>query len=156
MGGVRHSSSTVGTINIGQAENSFHELSRQLTQGTVVDDKHGAKGPHPRTSGDSRTAQDLEKGVCDAEQSFDLREYLTSSNDANQKAGIKHKHVGVIWEDLHVDVLGGSDLKVGLNASLNRHGHRLTRSGKQRWVRTFGGQLVDCDTRALLIIDPPT
>ncbi|KAI0006223.1 ABC-2 type transporter-domain-containing protein [Russula compacta] len=110
----------MGTVNIEQAENSFHELSRQLTQGTIVDDKHGAKGAHPRTSGNSRTAQDLEKGVCGAEQSFDLREYLTSSNDANQKAGIKHKHVGVIWEDLHVDVLGGSDLK--------------------RCVRTFGDE----------------
>ena len=58
-------------------------------------------------------AKDIEKGVSDSERPFDLREYLTSSNDANERAGIKHKHVGVTWEDFHVDVFGGSNFKVG-------------------------------------------
>ena len=114
MEGAHHSSSslpTAGSVNIERAETSFHELSRQLTQGTVVDDEEQAAG-YSRAN-ESRKTRDVEKGGLDAERPFDLREYLTSSNDANERAGIKHKHVGVLWDDFHVDVLGGSDFKVG-------------------------------------------
>ena len=56
---------------------------------------------------------DLEKGHDgDRQETFDLREYLTSSNDANSAAGINHKHVGVTWEDLEVSGIGGEDNKV--------------------------------------------
>jgi ATP-binding cassette, subfamily G (WHITE), member 2, SNQ2 len=108
MEGAQHLSSipsAASSVNIKQAENAFHELSRQLSQGTFVNDKeHGA-------ATDNNT-KDIEKGVSDPEEPFDLREYLSSSNDANERAGIKHKHVGVIWEDFHVDVVGGSNFKV--------------------------------------------
>jgi|SRR6266850_1546952 len=106
MDGVKHLSSVptaASSVNIEQAENAFHELSRQLSQGTFVDDREQG----------AATAKDIEKGVSDSERPFDLREYLTSSNDANERAGIKHKHVGVTWEDFHVDVFGGSNFKVG-------------------------------------------
>jgi hypothetical protein len=100
-------------VNIEKAENSFNELSRQLTQGTVVDDReHGDEDSRVPTAVGKRMTRDLEKAEVDLEHAFDLREYLTSSNDANERAGIKHKHVGVFWEDFHVDVLGGSDFKV--------------------------------------------
>jgi ATP-binding cassette subfamily G (WHITE) protein 2 (SNQ2) len=121
MGGAQRSSSSSpstghGGVNIEKAENSFNELSRQLTQGTVVDDKDQEHGGDSRVIPVSqRTTKDIEKGEVDPEQPFDLREYLSSSNDANERAGIKHKHVGVVWEDFHVDVLGGSDFKVGVN-----------------------------------------
>src|SRR5260370_15309374 len=108
MGAHRSSSSspTAGSVNIEKAENSFHELSRQLTQGTIVDSReHVAEGARVRTSIDKKTTKDLEKGEADLEQAFDLREYLTSSNDANERGGIKYKHVGVLWEVLHVAVL---------------------------------------------------
>jgi hypothetical protein len=109
-------------VNIEKAENSFNELSRQLTQGTVVDDnEHGDETRAP-TSIEKRPTGDLEKGEVGLEQPFDLREYLSSSNDANERAGIKHKHVGVVWEDFHVDVLGGSDFKVSVKASQDRNG----------------------------------
>jgi len=117
MSGLHRSSSsspTAGSINIEQAESSFHELSRQLTQGTIVDDEgQGVEGSRVRASYGNKTTKDIEKGATDSEQPFDLREYLTSSNDANESAGIKHKHVGVVWEDFHVDVVGGSNFKVG-------------------------------------------
>lgn len=97
-----------GSVNVEQAENSFHELSRQLSQGTTV----GGKDRGTQKSRDGKKSNDLEKGSLELEQPFDLREYLTSSNEANQRAGIKHKHVGVAWEDFHVDVLGGLNSKV--------------------------------------------
>jgi ATP-binding cassette, subfamily G (WHITE), member 2, SNQ2 len=120
MGSAQRSSSSSpttghGGVNIEKAESSFNELSRQLTQGTVVDDdrEHVDEDSRVPTSTSIRKTTDLEKGAGDLEQPFDLREYLSSSNDANERAGIKHKHVGVVWENFHVDVLGGSDFKVG-------------------------------------------
>lgn len=56
---------------------------------------------------------DLERGQNESRQeTFDLREYLTSSNDANSAAGIKHKHVGVTWEDLEVLGIDGEENKL--------------------------------------------
>ena len=96
-------------VDIKQAENTFNELSRQLS-------RHSARIDQSKQT--SRTASvysgDLEKGD-ETDRPFDLREYLTSSNDANQAAGIKHKHVGVTWEDLEVKVIGGADHKASTN-----------------------------------------
>jgi ATP-binding cassette, subfamily G (WHITE), member 2, SNQ2 len=118
MSGIHRSissSPTAGSVDVEQAENSFNELSRQLTQGTVTgENEHDSRSTHGR---DPDNKKDLEKGASDWEQPFDLRDYLTSSNDANEAAGIKHKHVGVIWEDLQVDILGGSNFKVSQNTT---------------------------------------
>ncbi|TFK26772.1 ABC-transporter [Coprinopsis marcescibilis] len=83
-----------------RAEAEFNELSRQLTS---LSQRAG------KASGD-----DLEKAVPgnDNGEYFDLKEYLTSSNDAHQQAGIKHKKVGVIWEDLQVEVPEHSTNKI--------------------------------------------
>ncbi|KAN0100123.1 ABC-2 type transporter domain containing protein [Tylopilus felleus] len=92
-------------VDVEKAEDTFNELARQLSRQSVRLD---------RSKQTSRTASvyngDLEKGDK-AEKPFDLRDYLMSSNDANQAAGIKHKHVGVTWEDLEVRVIGGADHK---------------------------------------------
>lgn len=81
-------------VDVQAAESEFNELARRLSR--------------PQSSD---TVQiDLEKGQ--KEESFDLREYLSSSNDAHQQAGIKHKHVGVTWEDLQVNVFGGAESKI--------------------------------------------
>ena len=63
-----------------RAEAEFEALSRQLT-------KHSQSGQVSKRV----VSGDLEKADEEEEEAFDLREYLTSSNDANQKAGIKHK-----------------------------------------------------------------
>lgn len=64
-------------IDVRRAEEEFNALSRQLSNNTI------------RKSTDS--FRDPEKGLDADEEHFNLREYLTSSNDANQKAGIRHK-----------------------------------------------------------------
>jgi len=113
MGDAHRSSSSLpaaGSVNVEQAESSFHELSRQLSQETTVGGRD--RGTQKSRGDDGKKGNDLEKGSLDLDQPFDLREYLTSSNDANERAGIKHKHVGVAWEDFHVDVLGGLNSKV--------------------------------------------
>ena len=91
-------------VDIARAEEAFHELERQLSR---ISTSKQSK----RTSTDKH--YDIEKAeLGPEEQPFDLREYLASSNDENQRHGIKHKHVGVTWKDLEVKVIGGSDHKV--------------------------------------------
>ena len=88
---------------VAQAENDFGRVQQSLNTPKASDDV---------TYRDSKPI-DLEKGYDeDRQETFDLREYLTSSNDAKSAAGIKHKHVGVTWEDLEVLGIGGGDNKV--------------------------------------------
>lgn len=101
-------------VDVQQAERTFEELSRALsrrsTTGPTV-----SKKPSKTESTSTYNGKDVEKGGAaeDGETSFNLREYLRTSYDANENAGIKSKHVGVTWEGLKVDVVGGADYKVG-------------------------------------------
>jgi ATP-binding cassette subfamily G (WHITE) protein 2 (SNQ2) len=87
----RPDSTTVNEVNslpidVRRAEEEFNTLSRQLSANTI------------RKS--SESFHDPEKGLDADEEYFNLREYLTSSNDANQNAGIRHKVITknfVIW-----------------------------------------------------------
>ncbi|KAJ7750194.1 P-loop containing nucleoside triphosphate hydrolase protein [Mycena metata] len=97
------------SVDIAKAEQEFNALSRQLTQ----------RSQEGHSGATTRAASDAEKGGN--EEPFDLREYLTSSNDAQYKAGIKH--VGVTWDDLEVRVGGGLNSKF--------------------YVGTFGGACLD-------------
>jgi hypothetical protein len=68
---------------VDRAREEFNALERSLTS-------HSRKSVKKSASNDS---SDVEKAPAEDEdeERFDLREYLTSSNDANQGAGIKHK-----------------------------------------------------------------
>jgi ATP-binding cassette subfamily G (WHITE) protein 2 (SNQ2) len=74
-------------IDVIRAEEEFNALSRQLSAPSEVHRKRSELSTTTVGSGD------VEKGGKAPENSeqFDLREYLSSSNDANQQAGIKHK-----------------------------------------------------------------
>lgn len=94
-------------VDIVSAEQAFHRLERELSRESreardEIEEKERLK-----------LGYDVEKaqGAPEAAQ-FDLREYLSSTNDAHQKAGLRHKHVGVTWEDLQVDVFGGINHRV--------------------------------------------
>ena len=90
-------------VVIAQAENDFGLVEQSLNTQKVLD----------KVVSHDPGSIDLEKGHDgDRQETFDLREYLTSSNDANSAAGIKHKHVGVTWEDLEVSGIGGEENKV--------------------------------------------
>ena len=67
-------------IDVRRAEEEFNTLSRQLSNRSANSIRKSIDSSH-----------DPEKGLDADEEYFNLREYLTSSNDANQKAGIKHK-----------------------------------------------------------------
>jgi ATP-binding cassette, subfamily G (WHITE), member 2, SNQ2 len=76
------------SVNTIQAKEEFNELVRKLSRKSARHDSHDSSSPQ------TIEGRDIEKTAGDLEDTFDLREYLTSSNDANQAAGIKHKHVG--------------------------------------------------------------
>lgn len=67
-------------IDVRRAEEEFNSLSRQLSHKSADTIRKSTDSFH-----------DPEKGLHADEEYFNLREYLTSSNDANQKAGIRHK-----------------------------------------------------------------
>ena len=94
-------------VDVQQAEAEFTQLRHDLSSPNSEDHAIRAQSP-------TLQFEQLEKvpGDIEAEERFDLREYLTSSNDAGQAAGIKHKHVGVTWDDLEVVGIGGEDNKV--------------------------------------------
>lgn len=89
-------------VDIREAEAEFNRLRHRLTL-----DHAQSSTFQPEV-----LQKDLEKAShIEAEEPFNLREYLSSSNDASQAAGIKHKHVGVTWENLEVTGFGGEDNK---------------------------------------------
>ncbi|KAG8903275.1 hypothetical protein FRB99_003542 [Tulasnella sp. 403] len=71
-------------VDIDKAKAEFAALERRLSRASRSSEK-----------------RDLEKGDDDE---FDLREYFTSTNEANIANGTRHKHVGVTWENLSVEV----------------------------------------------------
>jgi len=85
----QHSGMPVGsTVDVARAEQEFAELSRQLSRRSGVNDNTSAS----TINGSQHESKDIEKGdIPNEHDTFDLREYLVSSNDANQQAGIKHK-----------------------------------------------------------------
>jgi hypothetical protein len=81
----RRRSERIDQIDIARAEEEFYTLSRQLIARAEAAEKTS------QLSAATRSGKDSEKGGNASGGGFDLREYLTSSNDANQNAGIKHK-----------------------------------------------------------------
>lgn len=105
-------------VNVQGAEEIFAEFSRTLSRRT----NHDPEKYNKPSIALSSYGRDPEKGTDgDQDGRFDLREYLQSSNDANQAAGIKHKHVGVTWNGLEVRVFGGADVKVCVNQADNAY-----------------------------------
>lgn len=81
----RHSSVLVHTgIDVQEAEREFADLSRRLSA--------PKSDVYSTSTVDGNGSKDLEKGgQNEREGVFDLKEYLSASNDANQAAGLKHK-----------------------------------------------------------------
>ena len=82
---ISRSASHSQGIDVVQAEQEFYELSRQLSGTRPMGNQNSA------VTVNASNNEDVEKKGQEKERPFDLREYLASSNDANQEAGIKHK-----------------------------------------------------------------
>ena len=107
-----HEEHITSEVNVRRAEQAFHTLERVATDHS----RHELSKKKSQSSLSKKAlaeGYDEEKGELPPDEvPFDLREYLSSSNDKAMQHGLKHKHVGVTWEDLQVDVIGGLDHKV--------------------------------------------
>jgi glycine cleavage system protein P-like pyridoxal-binding family len=93
--GVEDLHPTSPEISVDGAKEAFNELERKLSRASTL-----------------QKSSDPEKG--DEDEVFDLRDYLTTVNAAQDQAGIisHHKRVAVTWQNLEVIVPGGGDFKV--------------------------------------------
>ncbi|GAB7347060.1 hypothetical protein MBLNU459_g3198t2 [Dothideomycetes sp. NU459] len=95
-------------VNVEQAQAEFAELNRQLTGMSQASRR--LSRTQSRRSVKNATVQDLEKAetseTSDDEQ-FDLESYLRGNKRLEEEAGIKNKHIGVIWNNLGVKGVGG-------------------------------------------------
>lgn len=85
-------------VDVIEAEEQFNALARQLS--IRSQEVHRKRSELSEATVASET--DIEKAISkkgDEPPQFDLREYLTSSNDANQSAGIKHKVCAILQSE---------------------------------------------------------
>lgn len=91
-----------GGVNISQAEADFAELSKALSHASHIS-RRSSRVP-------SRKGDDVEKVVesdTSSDEQFDLETVLRGNRDEEEAAGIKSKHVPVIWDHLTVSGIGG-------------------------------------------------
>jgi hypothetical protein len=92
-----------GGVNISQAEADFAELNRELSRASHISRRSS------RIHKAGATADIEKSGGSDvsSEEPFDLERVLRGNRDEEEAAGIKSKHIGVVWEGLTVSGIGG-------------------------------------------------
>ncbi|KAJ5182549.1 hypothetical protein N7492_000165 [Penicillium capsulatum] len=86
-------------VNVEKAEHDFAELSQQFSRIS----KQASRVSKPRITADVEQARDS------ADTEWDLETALRGNRAAEEEAGIKNKHIGVIWENLSVRGIGGTE-----------------------------------------------
>jgi ATP-binding cassette, subfamily G (WHITE), member 2, SNQ2 len=91
-------------VDVEQAEKDFAELNRELSAISRRISRTQSKASVPRL-------RDVEKAISTSdetsEDAFDLETTLRGAKEADHAAGIKSKHIGVVWENLTVRGIGG-------------------------------------------------
>ena len=101
-------------VDIAQAQADFAELSRELSG--LSQHSRRLSRTQSRKSAKGGVVNDVEKAATlestHDEQQFDLEGYLRGNKSLEEEAGIKNKHIGVIWENLTVKGIGGAKIFV--------------------------------------------
>jgi ATP-binding cassette subfamily G (WHITE) protein 2 (SNQ2) len=87
-------------VNISRAEADFAELNRELSRTSHLSRVQSRQ---------SRKGADVEKAADEtsSEEQFDLESVLRGNRDEEERAGIKSKRIGVVFEGLTVSGIGG-------------------------------------------------
>ncbi|KAF2203929.1 hypothetical protein GQ43DRAFT_478618 [Delitschia confertaspora ATCC 74209] len=98
-----------GGVNVTRAEAEFASLSRELSHASRA--SRQLSRVESRQSRKNAARTDVEK-VPESDSSsegeaFDLESALRGNRDEEERAGIKSKHIGVIWDGLTVSGIGG-------------------------------------------------
>ncbi|KGO50638.1 CDR ABC transporter [Penicillium expansum] len=94
-------------VDVTTAEKDFSELSKQFS--SISHQAQRLSRHESRVSKMGVTTQDIEKaeGSTSSDDSWDLETTLRGDHVASEEAGIKDKHIGVIWDNLTVRGMGG-------------------------------------------------
>ena len=131
-----HEEHVTSGVDIQRAEQEFLRLERVAT---VESRREILRRRTESISAEKRKSlQAYNEEQASEPEPFDLREYLSSTNDRETAHGLKHRHVGVTWEDLEVKGVGGSEHKVGRQPVQNtipssRLSSTSGRSGRHAW-----------------------
>jgi hypothetical protein len=102
-------SNVSGGVNVSRAEAEFAELSKELSRASNLSRK--ISRVQSRQSRKNEVPADVEKAIeesdASSEEQFDLESVLRGNRDEEERAGIKSKHIGVVWENLTVSGIGG-------------------------------------------------
>ncbi|KAJ6132498.1 hypothetical protein N7471_007713 [Penicillium samsonianum] len=94
-------------VDVTTAEKDFSELSKQFS--SISHQAQRLSKQESRASKMGVTTKDIEKaeGSTGSDDSWDLETTLHGDRVASEEAGIKDKHIGVIWDNLSVRGMGG-------------------------------------------------
>ncbi|KAK9856907.1 hypothetical protein MYU51_021335 [Penicillium brevicompactum] len=103
---TQHNAGQTG-VDVTAAEKEFSELNRQFS--SISHQAHRLSTQASRVSKNGATTHDIEKaeGSTQSDDSWDLETTLRGDRVAAEEAGIKDKHIGVIWDNLSVRGMGG-------------------------------------------------
>jgi len=91
-----------GGVSVRRAEADFAELSKELSRTSQHSRRRQSSFKVPVRDVEKATSTDDSEG-----EPFDLAATLRGNKDEEEAAGIKSKHVGVLWKDLTVSGIGG-------------------------------------------------
>jgi ABC-type multidrug transport system ATPase subunit/ABC-type multidrug transport system permease subunit len=94
-------------VNVDGAEKEFAELQREISR---LSQRSRASARRDHHDAEKSGAKDLEKAVpseSDEDEPFDLEDVLRGNKRLEDEAGIKAKQIGVLWEGLTVQGMGG-------------------------------------------------
>ncbi|KAJ5145829.1 uncharacterized protein N7515_000393 [Penicillium bovifimosum] len=94
-------------VDVDAAEKEFEELNRQFS--SISHQAQRLSRQASRASKPGAATHDIEKdgGSTASDESWDLESTLRGDYTASEAAGIKNKHIGVIWNNLTVRGMGG-------------------------------------------------
>lgn len=95
-------------ISVEQARDDFQQLRKQLSNVSKHSRASRKEAEKEANKNDSIEAA-MTTSSSDTEDQFDLEGALRTGLDAEQRAGIRPKHIGVVWEDFTVKGMGGME-----------------------------------------------
>lgn len=98
---------TVSGVDVEQAERDFASLSKEMSR------EHRRMSRVNSRASNAKGGHDIEKAITSTtsrSENWSLEDVLRGNRQAEADAGIKSKHIGVLWQGLTVRGFGGSKI----------------------------------------------
>lgn len=97
-------------VDVVGAEKEFAELQRELSHVSKKLSRQQSRRSERQNGHDVEKA--ISGGASESAEPFDLEDTLRGNKQLEEEAGIKSKHIGVIWDSLTVKGIGGAKIFV--------------------------------------------